>query len=163
MQHRRHLNPAGEVRYPVAHHGVFGLRLATATRDLHQLNQRFELQQQRADRVKREPLIIERLANIAPPGIFLTDKIVGRDVYLVEEDLVRTMVAHRFDFADGEAGMVHRHHEDADALVLGRAQICAGSHPVPVSKMGGRCPHLLAIEHPFIATPLCAQAKRSKV
>src|SRR5437773_2075663 len=45
----------------------------------------------------------------------------------------------------GDAGVVHRHEGQRDALVL-VGGIGAGAEPVPVGEVGRRGPHLLAVE-----------------
>ena len=82
------------------------------------------------------------------PVVQLADHVLIGDEYIVEEDVVGALVAHRPDPLHGDAGMVKRYQEQGDARVLGGVGVGSGAHPVPLGEVGRRGPGLLAVEDP---------------
>ena len=67
-----------------------------------------------------------------------------------EEHLVELAVAGDLhDRADLDAGLVHRHEQVRDALVLRRVPVGAGEDEAPLGPVGERCPDLLPVDDPL--------------
>ena len=98
-----------------------------------------------------EALEVEGLGDVLESLVDLADHVVVGDPDVVEVDLVGALVAHGPDGLDGDAGVVHGHEEERDAVVLGRLGIGAGPHPVPVGEVGRGGPGLLPVEQPPVA------------
>ena len=62
-----------------------------------------------------------------------------------------------------DAGLVHRHEQERDALVLGHVGVGAGQHEDPVGEVAGRGPDLLAVDHPLVAVELGPAAEVAEV
>ena len=99
----------------------------------------------------REALEVERLGDVLEAAVEVADHVVVVHEHVVEEDLVGALVAHRPDGPDGEAGVVERHEEQRDAVVLGCVGVGAGADPVPLGEVRRGGPGLLAVEPPAVA------------
>jgi hypothetical protein len=60
------------------------------------------------------------------------------------------------DRPDLDAGLLHRHEEVRQAFVLRRVTIGTAQHEDPLRPVRERRPHLLSVEHPFVAVALGA-------
>ena len=82
----------------------------------------------------------------------------------VDEDLVELRFAgdlvHRPHL---DAGLPHRQHEEADALVFGHVPVGAGDQHAVVGGGGERRPDLLAVDHPVVALAVGAGAQAGQV
>jgi hypothetical protein len=79
------------------------------------------------------------------------DHVVVRHPHVVEEHVVRALVAHGPDAVDRDARMVERDEEQRDAMVLWRVRIRARADPVPLGEVRRGGPRLLAVEAPAVA------------
>ena len=83
------------------------------------------------------------------PPFDLADDVVGGGASAVEERLVELAVAGDLhDRADLDAGLVHRHQQVRQALVLRRVAVGAAQHEDPLRPVRERRPHLLARARP---------------
>jgi hypothetical protein len=88
----------------------------------------------------------------APAVVEVTDEVVGREVNLVEEDLVeRVQAGHVHEGSDGDALRAHRTDEVADRAVL-RTIVCrAREQDPPGGDVGVAGPDLLTRDDPLVA------------
>ena len=86
------------------------------------------------------------------------------DPHVVEEDLVEVVRAeHARDRPHLDAGSVHRHQEDGDALLLLLAPRRAGEQEAPLRHGGVGRPDLLAADAPPVAVPPGGRLQRRQV
>ena len=93
-----------------------------------------------------------------------SDQVVGRQLYVGEEDLVELGLAgHLLERADLHAGQVHREHEERDALVLLRLGVGAGHEDAPVAVPPAAAPHLLAVDDEAVSVAFGLGGKPAEV
>ena len=87
-----------------------------------------------------------------PALVDLADQIALRDADVVEERLAE-LIAHIDvgDRADRDARAVHRHQQEADAVLLLRLLVGAHEEKDPVGVHRQRGPDLLPVHHPVVA------------
>ena len=103
-------------------------------------------------RGRRAALEAERGHGDLPPVVHAADDVLLRAAGVVEEHLVelgRAVGLH--DRAHLDAGLLHRHEEVRDALVLRRVRVGAGEQEDVVGVLRLGRPDLLAVDHPLVA------------
>ena len=83
------------------------------------------------------------------PLVDLADHVVVGHEHVVEEDVVGALVAHRPDAVDRDAGMVERHEEQRDAVVLRRS----GSVRAPTQYHSAKCADVVHVFCPLRRQP----------
>ena len=91
------------------------------------------------------------------PLVDLADDVLVGHEHVVEEDVVGALVAHRPDAVDGDAGVVERHEEQRDAVVLG----ASGSVRAPTQYHSAKCAEVVHVFCPLRIQPTCRRARRA--
>ena len=106
---------------------------------------------------RRAPLERERPHRDAPAAVDLAHDVRGRGARAVEERLVELAVpGDLHDRPDLDPGLIHRHEQVRQPLVLRRVAVGAAQHEDPLRPVRERRPHLLAVDHPLVAVELGA-------
>jgi hypothetical protein len=98
------------------------------------------------------PLVGEGGVGHHPAVVHAAHHVVLGAAGAVEEDLVE--LGRAVGLGDGphlHPGLLHRHEQVGDALVLGSVGVGAGEEEHVVGELGLRGPHLLAVDHPLVA------------
>ncbi len=97
------------------------------------------------------PLETEQRHRDGPAVVDAADDVLLRAASVGVEDLVELALAgDHLDRTHLDAGLVHRHQQERDALVLRRVGVGASEREDVVGEMAGRGPDLLTVEHPFV-------------
>ena len=73
--------------------------------------------------------MVELIGDEGPTLVFATDTILNWNTHVIEEHSVDVVFSDEVELLQGDARCVHRHDENADALVLG--SIGVGAHCKP--------------------------------
>ena len=94
----------------------------------------------------------------APAVVDLADDERRLGAGVVEEHLVELTAARGLhDGSHLDAGLLHRHQQERQALVARRLRVGARDHEAPVRHVRQRRPHLLAVHHPLVAVAVRAR------
>ena len=76
--------------------------------------------------------MVELIGDEGPTLVFATDTVLYWNAHVIKEHRVDVMFADEVELLQSDAWCVHRHDENADALVLGRIGVGAHGEPAVV-------------------------------